>query len=121
MYPEYECFPSQKTAYSGTSPAIMESIDNPSLILNAHHSSTIDRNGHVSDVISRLECSKLDVDNVNLLESASTPYKSVLLINEKEHLKVILLIIIARLSSDASVLLFIFVNSFPYPKISSNV
>lgn len=87
LYPEY--FPSSmKSNFSNTSPAIMESIDNPSFILNVNQSTACNKNVNISDIVSHLECSKLDVDNVNLLEKKENLCESFLLINEKEHLKV---------------------------------
>ncbi len=65
----------------------MKSIDTPSLILN-NPSSVYGRNVGVSQLVTPLECSKLEVDSINLLEKKDSYYESFLLINEKEQLKV---------------------------------
>lgn len=87
IYPGY-FQSSMKNNFSGTDPAIMQSIDNPSLIMTVNQT-TCNSGANVNDLVSQLECSKLSVDNMNLLEDKDDSYeRSYLLIDEKERLQV---------------------------------
>lgn len=86
IYPGY-FQSSMKNNFSGTDPAIMQSIDNPSLIMTVNQT-TCNSGANVNDLVSQLECSKLSVDNMNLLEDKDDSYeRSYLLIDEKERLQ----------------------------------
>ncbi|XP_065210215.1 zinc finger FYVE domain-containing protein 1-like isoform X2 [Planococcus citri] len=85
IYPEY--FKSSMKTSLSTSPAIMESIDSPSLILTVNQQSTCHKDSIASPNIN-YECSTLNVSNVNQLEKKDSGPKCFLLINEKEQLKV---------------------------------
>lgn len=86
MYPEY--FKSSMKNNLSTSPAIMESIDSPSLILTVNQQSNYRKDTDSSSVVAHYECSTLDVSNVNQLEKKDNGPKCFMLINDKEQLKV---------------------------------
>lgn len=87
LFPDY--YPSSlKSNFTNVSPAIMESIDNPSLILNANQSPTSNHNVDLTDLVTQLECSKLNVDNMKCLETKENMNESFLLLNKREQLKV---------------------------------
>ncbi|KAK7602058.1 hypothetical protein V9T40_009499 [Parthenolecanium corni] len=86
LFPDY--YPSSlKSNFTNVSPAIMESIDNPSLILNANQSPTSNHNVDLTDLVTQLECSKLNVDNMKCLETKENMNESFLLLNKREQLK----------------------------------
>lgn len=86
LFPNY--YPSSlKGNFTDVSPAIMESIDNPSLILNANQSPA-SNNVDLTDLVTQLECSKLSVDNVKLVEPKERIKESFVLLNKCEQLKV---------------------------------
>lgn len=85
IYPEY--FKSSMKTSLSTSPAIMESIDSPSLILTVNQQTTCHKDSIKSPNIN-YECSTLNISNVNQLEKKVSGPKCFLLINEKEQLKV---------------------------------
>lgn len=88
LYPEY--FPSSMKSFSSTSPAIMESIDSPSLIMTVNQQTSSSKyDTDIIDLGPQFECSTLDVSSINQVEKKDNTYpRSFLLINEKEQLKV---------------------------------
>lgn len=87
LFPDY--YPSSlKGNFTNVSPAIMESIDNPSLILNTTQSPASNHNVDLTDLVTQLEYSKLNVDNVKHLETKQNVNEGFLLLNKKEQLKV---------------------------------
>lgn len=87
LFPDY--YPSSlKSNFTNVSPAIMESIDNPSLILNTTQPPPSNHNVDLTDLVTQLEYSKLNVDNLKRLEAKENFNEGFLLLNKKEQLKV---------------------------------
>lgn len=92
IYPKY--FKPSMTNLS-TSPAIMESIDNPSLILTVNNQQDIFRKDTDNSPKGiSYECSTLNISSVDQLEKKDSGPKCFLLINEKEQLKVFFVLLL---------------------------